>query len=160
MIETAVYWGLTGLVVVLVTGLGFLLEHVWHEHKGQHCRCPAHQLVFHGPDCPGHTTGRPGASCLELSAPAKPADLVKAPAEPGKELEPLPALPAPLPPEPTPPVSWPALYGPRIMQLDRLTHAQLLDLTIFVSGFDPEAVDRALELIRQESDGAQPGDVG
>lgn len=116
------YWGLSLVLVAAGAGLGFTLEHVHHEHKGQHCRCPAH-LVTHQLD-PAPGTVRAGSADEERLVPAVPG--------------------------PVPPVSWPALYGPRIVELEKLTHEQLLDVMIFVSGFDPEAVDHAMQLIRLE----------
>jgi hypothetical protein len=80
--------------------------------------------------CPAHSpaAAEPAAELGEL-AEADPA------AEPGAA--------------PTVPSLWPQLYGPRIAQLDGLSHARLLDVVIYVSGFAPEAVDQALDLIRQ-----------
>lgn len=47
------------------------LRNVWNLY--QYGKSPAAQardkeLLFHGDDCPGHTTGLPGKSCMEASS--------------------------------------------------------------------------------------------
>lgn len=139
----ALYWALTAIGLVLAAAVGFLAENAYHEHKGLHCRCPVH-LIEEG---------------IEAAAAAPAPDALgnPAPAPEPPFLEPLPEPDGPAPSMlPVPPASWPALYGPRIMALDRLTHVQLLDMLIYVSGYAPEAVDQALQLLREDPHRFEP----
>jgi hypothetical protein len=61
-----------GAIVAVIAGSAFRggLLADWRRRR------QAPELAYHGPDCPGHTTGRPGASCLGLRPEPGPVSTV------------------------------------------------------------------------------------
>lgn len=76
---------ITALIVAVVAAVGAVVVPAitaWRGGRAASAALAAHaanpvahagreELVFHGPDCPGHTTGLPGASCLRAAAEAE-----------------------------------------------------------------------------------------
>lgn len=56
-------WGLIGIAAVCFYRAGeidYAASHVWEDAEKIR-----DTMIVHGDDCPGHTTGTPGQSCLE-----------------------------------------------------------------------------------------------
>jgi hypothetical protein len=108
------------LAAVVVAVVAGFLIEHLGHEHGHHCRCSAHPPV-----------------------PPRPEAAERLIVDADTTILPVPPIVGELP-------SWPMLYGPRIAMLEKMSWAQLRDLAVYISGFDAEAVDKALELLAED----------